>query len=175
MARVIGTLDAAGHVVICDWFFKVSWRENLPKTSTILIGQRAIAHDFTRNFSVSICLSRFVWSALFSVLCALSLRNLLFLFLFSQELDVGRISIRVINYGKLFTTTIGAFQYGMADVYAKPGHEVSRQWIALADTNDPEAVGVRVRVCVCARIHSAEESFTSKLHCYALFLDMRNF
>ncbi len=74
---------------------------------------------------------------------------LCFSFLSSQELDVGRISIRVINYGKLFTTTIGAFQYGMADVYAKPGHEVSRQWIALADTNDPEAVGVRVRT-VCA-------------------------
>ena len=111
---------------------------------------RVNAKDLLHNLSSSLRFSRICFVLSHRVVFAFPSSFLFFYLssLSSQELDVGRISIRVINYGKLFTTTIGAFQYGMADVYAKPGHEVSRQWIALADTNDPEAVGVRVRT-VC--------------------------
>jgi hypothetical protein len=65
-----------------------------------------------------------------------------------RELDCGRIVMKVINYGKVFTTTIGTFQYGIADIYAKPDHEVYRQWIALADSTDSVGVQGYLKVSV---------------------------
>ena len=60
-----------------------------------------------------------------------------------RDLSIGRISVGVYHFGKLGTVLIGGFVFGMEDVYARQGHELFQEWVALADSNEGD--GERVK------------------------------